>query len=492
MRRDPSDQRSRSIFQTIAYVTSNFGLGLAAAMLIPALVDLSDGNSDWRVFVGCAFLVGVISLLIAAATRGERPKFTQRLGFLLVTTVWCFATVVGALPIYVSSVNVTFAGACFEAMSGLTTTGSTVISGLDALPRGILMWRSLLQWLGGVGIIGMVLLILPSLRAGGLTLFHMESSDKSDKVLPRINQLTGGLIAAYVALTLLCTIAYTALGMSFFDAINHAMTTLATGGYSTHDASMGYFDDNRLLVASTIFMVLAALPFVIYIRAFLPNRFQLWKDPQILVFILICVVLSLAIAITRRVVNDTPFGEALISSSFNLVSVITTTGYASEDYTLWSNAAIGIFFLASFLGGCAGSTAGGIKANRLVILYRVVQGSFRRLVRPNSIVRLKYGNDDISEDTLRTVTIFFFLFFGTLLMGTVALTMFNLDIITAFSGTLTALSNVGPGFGQIIGPAGNFASLPDGALWVLSLVMLLGRLELVTVIILFFPSVWTD
>ena len=461
-------------------------------MLLPALVDLADSNDDWRVFVGSGFMVGMVCVLIAVATRGERPKFTPRLGFLLVTTVWLFASLIGSLPIYFSSVNVTYAGAYFEAMSGLTTTGSTVISGLDALPPGILLWRSLLQWLGGIGIIGMVLLILPSLQAGGLALFHMESSDKSDKVLPRVNQLTGGLIAAYVTLTMLCAAAYTSLGMSFFDAINHAMTTLSTGGYSTHDASMGFFEDNRILVASTIFMILGSLPFVIYIKAFLPRRFQLWRDPQILVFLVTCLVLSFAIAVSRRVINETPFGEALITSAFNLVSVITTTGYASDDYTLWSNAAIGIFFLATFLGGCAGSTAGGIKANRLVILYLVVRASFRRLVRPHSVIRLKYGNDDISAQTIQTVTIFFFLYFGTLLMGTVLLTMIGLDLITSFSGSLTAISNVGPGFGQIIGPAGNFASLPDAALWILSAVMLLGRLELVTVLILLFPSVWTD
>ena len=480
------------IFRTIANVTANFGLALAGAMLVPALIDLADENPDWKVFVGSSALIGMVCALIAVATREEKPRFTQRLGFLVTTSVWIFGATVGAIPLYVSSVNLTYAGAFFESMSGLTTTGSTVISGLDALPRGILMWRSLLQWLGGIGIIGMALLILPSLRAGGMALFHMESSDKSDKVLPRINQLTGGLVAAYTALTLTCAIVYTALGMTFFDAVNHAMTTLSTGGYSTHDASMGYFDDNAILAASTLFMILGSLPFVVYIRAFLPRRFHLWRDPQIKLFLLICLVLCLAIAISRRVINGTDFGEALISSTFNLVSIITTTGYASEDFTLWSNAAIGLFFLATFLGGCAGSTAGGIKANRLYILYHLVETNFRRLVRPHAVIRLRYGNSEIAPEGIQTVTIFFFLFFGTLLMGTVLLSMFGLDLITAFSGTLTALANVGPGFGQIIGPAGNFASLPDGALWILSITMLLGRLELVTVLILLFPRTWTE
>ena len=473
-------------------MTSSFGLALAGAMLLPALVDIADGNQDWKVFVGSSALIGMVCALVFVATRGERPRFTQRLGFLIVTSVWIFGAVVGTIPLYVASFNLTLAGAFFEAMSGITATGSTVISGLDALPRGILMWRSLLQWIGGIGIIGMALLILPVLRTGGMALFHMESSDKSDKVLPRINQLSGGLVAAYIVLTVLCTVAYTGLGMTFFDAVNHAMTTLATAGFSTHDASMGYFEDNRILVASTFFMILGAMPFVIYIRAFLPRRFQLWRDPQIKVFLSICLVLSLTIAISRRMINGTPFDEALISSAFNLVSIITTTGYASEDYTLWSNAAIGVFFLATFLGGCAGSTTGGIKANRLYILYQVVEANFRRLVRPHAVIRLRYGNSEIAPDGIQTVTIYFFLFFGTLLLGTVILSMYGLDLITAFSGTLTALANVGPGFGQVIGPAGNFSSLPDGALWVLSATMLLGRLELVTVLILLFPATWKD
>ncbi|WP_078707901.1 TrkH family potassium uptake protein [Consotaella salsifontis] len=462
-------------------------------MLVPALIDFADGSKDWQIFVGTGSLIAAACSLVAVATRGGRPEvFSQKLGFLLVTTVWIFTSAIGALPLYFSSINITYAGAFFEAMSGLTTTGSTVISGLDALPRGLLLWRSLLQWMGGIGIIVMVILILPSLSAGGLSLFHMESSDRSDKVLPRVNQLAAGLITAYLTLTFLCALSYFALGMGVFDAANHAMTTLATGGYSTHDASMGYFDNRGILVASTIFMALAALPFVVYIRAFLPRRFQLWSDPQVVVFLLTCVAMSFAIAVTRRVINDTPFGEALISSSFHLVSVITTTGYAAEDYTLWSNAAIGIFFLAMFLGGCAGSTAGGIKANRLVILFLLVRANFRSLIRPHAVQRIKYGNEEVSVEVIQTVTIFVFLFFGALLVGTVLLMILGIDIITAFSGSLTALSNVGPGFGQIIGPAGNFSSLSDPALWILSTIMLLGRLELVTVLVLLFPSVWAD
>ncbi|MEC5322752.1 TrkH family potassium uptake protein [Aurantimonas sp. A3-2-R12] len=465
---------------------------MAGAMLVPALTDFAKANDDWRIFVFSAVLVAIICILVAAATRGERVPFTPRLGFLLVTSVWLVTAGIGALPLYFGSVNVSFAGAFFESMSGLTTTGSTVISGLDALPPGLLLWRSLLQWLGGIGIIGMAILILPSIRGGGLSLFHMESSDKSEKILPRVNQLAAGLMAAYAVLTVLCVMAYAALGMSFFDAVNHAMTTLATGGFSTHDSSMGYFDDNRILAVSSLFMVLASLPFVIYIRALLPLRFQRWNDPQIPVFLTTCLVLSVALAATRHALNATPFNEAFVSSAFNLISVITTTGFASEDYTLWSNAATGVFFLAMFLGGCAGSTAGGIKANRLVILFLLVKASARGLFRPHAIRRLRYGNQEVTPELLQTVTLFVLLFFGVLLTGTVVLTSLGLDFLTAFSGALTALANVGPGFGQIIGPAGNFGKFSDSTLWVLSAIMLLGRLEIVTVLVLLFPATWID
>jgi trk system potassium uptake protein len=483
-------RETTAIVRTVSHVSALFCLIMAAAMLLPALVDLAQDNEDWRVFMLSAFLIAAVGALVGAASRGEPMRFNARLGFLLVTSVWVVATLAGALPLYFASAGLSFAGAVFESMSGLTTTGATVISGLDNLPPGLLLWRSLLHWIGGIGIVVMAILILPQLRIGGLALFQMESSDKSDKVLPRVNQLAAGLAAAYVALTLACAVAYAGLGMSVFEAVNHAMSTISTGGFSTHDASLGFFRDNRILVVATLFMLLGSLPFVIYVRAFLPRRFQRRRDPQIAVFLVICLVLSLSLAVSRRLIEGTPFGEALISASFNLVSLISTTGFVSEDYTLWSDAAVGIFFIALFLGGCAGSTAGGIKANRLVVLYKLVDASFRRLVRPHAVIRLRYGETEILSQTVQAVTIFFFLYFGVLLVGTVLLGMLGLDLLTAFSGTLTCLSNVGPGFGPIIGPAGNFSSLTDAQLWVLTAVMLLGRLEIVTVVILFLPSIW--
>ncbi len=459
-------------------------------MLLPALVDLAEDNEDWRVFALSSFLIGAVGALVGAASRGEPMRFNARLGFLLVTTVWVVTVLAGALPLYFSSAGLSIAGAVFESTSGLTTTGASVISSLDLLPPGLLLWRSLLNWIGGIGIVVMAIMILPQLRIGGLALFQMEGSDKADKVLPRARQLAAGLAAAYGALTVLCAATYAALGMSVFDAVNHAMATISTGGFSTHDASLGYFHDDRILVAATLFMILGALPFVIYVRAFTGSRSQRRRDPQIAVFLVLCLVLSLALAVSRRLIEGVPFGEALITSSFGLVSLLSTTGFVSDDYTRWSEAAVGLFFIALFLGGCAGSTAGGIKANRLVVLYKLVDASFRRLVRPHAVIRLRYGESEIQPQAVQAVTIFFFLYFGVLLIGTVVLGVLGLDLLTAFSGTLTSLSNVGPGFGPVIGPAGDFSSLTDAQLWVLTAIMLLGRLEIVTVVILFLPSIW--
>ncbi|KAA0972657.1 TrkH family potassium uptake protein [Aureimonas fodinaquatilis] len=459
-------------------------------MLLPALVDFAYNNDDYLVFIGSAALCAVVCSLVAVATQGVRISPSPRLGFVLVTGVWLVSCIVAAVPLYLASINLTFADAFFESVSGLTTTGATVISHLDDLPRGILLWRSLLNWLGGIGIVGMVLLILPSLRVGGLSLFQLESSDKSDKILPRVQQLASGIVAVYLVLTIACAVAYAMLGMSNFDAVNHAMSTVATGGFSTHDASLGYFNSDGILLVAIVFMILGALPFVLYIRFFMPRQFQRWADPQIKIFLGLCVVFSLMLTAMRMVHNEVDFGEALISSTFNLVSIITTTGFISEDFTRWSHASAGVFFIAMFIGGCAGSTSGGIKVNRIIILFTMVQTVFGRLLKPHSVQSLKYGHRDISIEAAQSVAIFFFLFMALLLFGTGVLAMLGLDFLTAFSGALTAVANNGPGFGEIIGPAGNFAAVDDYALWVLSFLMVVGRLEIVTVLILLSPVFW--
>ncbi|MGH6763857.1 MAG: TrkH family potassium uptake protein [Phyllobacterium sp.] len=464
---------------------------MAVAMLIPALSDWRDGNSDWRVFVKASIFTGVLCGLIVTATRNQEVRFTPRLGFLLTASVWFTAALIGSVPFYFSELEITFAGAMFEATSGVTTTGATVISGLDDLPRGILLWRSILCWLGGVGFVGLALLLLPSLRVGGIQLLHMESSDKSEKILPRVNQIAAGIITAYCGLTALCVMAYFLAGMGIFDAVNHGMTTVATAGFSTHDASLGFYAHNQaILVTSTIFMILSALPFVLYIKAVMPQRMSSLVDPQVTLFFVLVIVCSFFLAVGLRLETGTPFGTALITASFNFVSVITTTGFASEDYQLWGSEAIGVFFLATFVGGCAGSTSGGIKMNRLIILWRIAQANLSRLIMPHVVVKLRYGASEIPNELAQTTMLYIFLYMASLIIGAMLLSFFDLELGTAFTGALTALSNVGPGFGETIGPVGNFSTLSDNALWVLSYLMLTGRLEIVTVVILFTRAFW--
>ncbi|QND53766.1 TrkH family potassium uptake protein [Phyllobacterium sp. 628] len=465
---------------------------MAAAMLIPAAVDLHAGSQDWVTFVQSALFTGVLCGLIALATNNPDIRFTPRLGFLLIVAVWITAALLGSLPLYFSRLPISFAKAFFESMSGITSTGATVLTGLDTMPRGILMWRSLLCWLGGFGFVGLGLLLLPSLRVGGIQLLHMESSDKSEKILPRIHQIAMGIIIAYVSLTVACTVLYFVAGMGIFDAVNHGMTTVATAGFSTHDSSLGFYAHNRaILVIATIFMILGALPFVLYIKAVMPQRLTSLADPQVTLFFIIVIGLSFFLAVGLTLETGLGFGDALIAASFNLVSVISTTGFATEDYTRWGSEALGIFFIVTFIGGCAGSTSGGIKLNRLIILWQLASASLTRLILPNAIVKMRYGRSEITQDVAQSALLFIFLYMSSLVAGATVLAMLGNDLGTSITGALTALSNVGPGFGDTIGPVGNFSTLGDPSLMVLSYLMLAGRLEIITVVILFTRSFWS-
>ncbi|PWL17068.1 potassium transporter [Falsochrobactrum shanghaiense] len=464
---------------------------MAAAMLLPAAIDLRDGSDDALIFVRSAAATAALSALVFVATHKATVRFTPRLGFLLTVCLWMTASFLGSMPLYFSHLPISYATAFFEAMSGVTSTGATALSGLDDMQRGILLWRSLLCWIGGIGFIGLALLMLPSLRAGGLALFHMENSDKSEKILPRMNQIALGIVSAYLSLTAACIIAYFAVGMSIFDAINHGLSTVATAGFSTHDASLGFYENNRaLLMISTIFMVLSALPFVLYIKAFMPRRLELLTDPQMKLFLTLVIGFSFLLAIVLRAGPHIPFGDALVLASFHFVSVISTTGFSTEDYSLWGPPAIGIFFLASFLGGCAGSTSGGIKMNRLIILWSLTRANLVRLIMPHAVIKIRYGSSEVSGEIAQSVLLYLFLYIASLIIGAVLLASLGLDFVSALTGALTALSNVGPGLGDTIGPVGNYSTIDDPALWVLSFLMLAGRLELVTVFILFTRTFW--
>jgi trk system potassium uptake protein TrkH len=479
-----------SLLRPAIYIAALCGLYLATAMFLPAMMDLYYGHEDWQVFALSAFMVGGISLMTALATRGPPPVFTKRMGFLLVNLLWAIFSLVGAIPLFLADHDLSFAQALFESVSAITTTGSTVLAGLDNMPPGILLWRSLLHWLGGIGIVALGLFVLPFLRVGGMSFFKLESSDTSDKPFARLASFTRAFIGIYVGITLICAICYAWAGMSRFDALNHAMATVATGGFSTHDASFGYFDSIPLLWIGTFFMTISSLPFSILIVFVIRRQLTALRDPQIASFIAILCGFSIALGVYHHLQNDVSLDVALAHSFFSISSILSTTGFISEDYTLWGPFALALTFFALFMGGCTGSTAGGIKTYRILVLANVIRAGFQRLVYPNIINPVRYGSATIEPETQRSVFLFVALYIFLWIIGSLAMTLLGYDFLTSISAVITALSNVGPGIGPVIGPAGNFSTVGDPALYLLSLMMLLGRLEILTVLVLLTPLFW--
>ncbi len=468
-----------------------FAIYLSFAMLVPAAVDLYYGHEDWRSFAFSAFFTGGLALAIALATQGRQPPLSTRFGFLVVNLLWLTTSIVGAVPLLVSVSDISVTDAVFEAVSGITTTGATAISGLDDLPPGLLLWRSILQWMGGLGVIALGLFVLPFLNIGGVSYFRIESSDIEDRPFERFSTYTTSLIAIYSGMTLLCAICYAAAGMNGFDAVNHALTTISTAGFSTHDASFGYYGDQpEMLWIGTFFMFVGALPFSIVVLFAVRGNLDALRDPQIRIFAAYALVIILAVAIYLRISDERPFFDALTHAAFNFMSIITTTGYASEDYSLWGPFAVAMAFAATFLGGCSGSTTGGIKAYRFLILFELIANGLRKLIYPNTVQIVRYGDRVVDETMQRAVVLFMSAFLVIWLITTVLLAATGLDVLSATTGALTSLTNVGPGLGDMIGPAGNFSAVPDAAKWIMSGAMLLGRLEILAVLVIFTPVFW--
>lgn len=465
-------------------------VGLATAMLIPAIVDVAQKNADWQAFVFSALLTGMIGMLLSLAVGGSlREGLDTRQTFILTTLSWATLPAFGALPFLWLGIG--YADAVFEAVSGFTTTGSTVLTGLDGLPPGLLVWRSMLQWMGGVGIIVMAIVLLPFLRIGGMQLFQSESSDRSEKIVSRSVELIRLIGLAYLFLTVLCIAAYLATGMELFDAFNHALTTIATGGFSTHDQSFGFFKNPASGWVAVLFMIIGALPFVLLIQALRGHPLQLWRDPQVRALLGFLALVSLTLTVYLGVNMRFPFEEALLRSTFNVVSIVTGTGYALGDFTQWGAPVVGIAFLLMFVGGCTGSTTGGIKIFRFLVFFGTVRAHLRRMVRPHRIVSEEYAGTRLTPELSFSVLAFLVVYMGSVGIITVALSFFDLDLVTAISAAATSVGNVGPGLGPVIGPAGHFAPLPDGAKWLLSFAMLVGRLELFTVLVLLDPDFWS-
>jgi trk system potassium uptake protein TrkH len=480
-----------NLIRSVIYITAFCALYLSIAMFLPALVDLYYGHRDWQVFTLSGFLVGGFAGAAALATRGTPPVFNKRLGFLLVNVLWLMFSVVGAIPLYLAEYETSFAQALFESISGITTTGSTIIVGLDRQPPGILLWRSLLCWLGGIGIVGLGLFVLPFLKVGGASIFKLESSETNDKPFARLASFTRAFLLVYILLTIACAVAYDMAGMSHFDALNHALSTIATAGFSTHDASFGFWKENEaILVIGTIFLTICSLPFSVLILLALRGRLDTLRDPQIMVFLGYLAGIAVVLGVYHHLRNDVELDFALIHSFFNIASILSTGGFASDDYTLWGPFAVMLAFFATFMGGCSGSTAGGIKAYRFVVMFNSARAGLNKLIYPNGIYPVRYGAVIVDPETQRGVFLFVSLFLFLWVLGSLGMTLLGYDILTSFSAVLTCLSNVGPGIGDIIGPVGNFSTISDPALYLLSVMMLLGRLEILTVLVLLTPIFW--
>jgi trk system potassium uptake protein TrkH len=462
---------------------------LAATMLLPALADLAAGEDGWVVFIGSAAITGFVGVAMALSTWGTAGRMTIRQAFILTSAAWTAIAAFGALPLYFSDIGLDYASAFFEAMSGVTTTGSTTIVGLDDLSPGLLLWRGLLQWLGGLGIIVMAIAVLPMLQIGGMQLFRVEAFELQERTHARAVQMSASLTAIYIGLTVACGVSYAAVGLGPFDAAVHAMTTIATGGFSNYDASLGHFRSTAVEMVCIVFMIFGSLPFLLYARVLQGRIAALFRDTQVRWFFASIAIFT-ALAVVSIGESEEHIQNGLREALFNIVSIMTGTGFSTVDYDNWGPLAMVLFFVVTFVGGCAGSTSCGIKIFRFQILFEHMRVQLSRISFPHGVFTMHYHGRPIAEQVSASVMTFFFLFFLSFFVLASLLSAVGLDNVTALSGAGTALANVGPGLGPIIGPAGNFATLPDSAKWLLSAGMLMGRLELFTVLVLFLPAFW--
>lgn len=474
----------------IGFILGIFLITLAISMVIPMLTLLSFGRTDdLDAFLWSSLATVVAGLALVIPGRPANAQLRPRDMYLLTTGSWLVVCIFAALPM-VQIHHISYTDAFFETMSGITTTGSTVLTGLDHASPGLLIWRSMLHWLGGIGFIGMAVAILPLLRVGGMRLFQTESSDWGEKVMPRSHMAAKYILLVYLGFTLLGSLAYWLAGMSAFDAINHAMASISTGGFSTSDSSLANWPQPAVHWVAVVFMMIGSLPFTLYVATLRGHRQALIKDHQVRGFVGFLVLTWLVFGTWLWLHSDYSWLDAFRIVAVNVTSVVTTTGFALGDYTQWGSFAILLFFYLTFVGGCSGSTSGGLKIFRFQVAYVLLKANLQQLVHPRAVIKQQYNNHNLDEDIVRSLITFSFFFTITIGIIALSLAMIGLDWITALTAAATAVCNVGPGLGPIIGPAGNFASLPDSAKWLLTIGMLLGRLEILTVLVLVTRAFW--
>lgn len=479
-----------STLRIIGFIIGIFLITLAVSMALPMLTLLAfERTDDLTEFLWSSLITLIAGLALVIRGKPQHAHLRPRDMYLLTTASWVVVCAFAALPMVLIA-HISYTDAVFETMSGITTTGSTIFVGLDSMSPGILIWRSMLHWLGGIGFIGMAVAILPLLRVGGMRLFQTESSDWGEKVMPRSHMAAKYILLVYLALTLLGFLAFWAAGMTPFEAINHSMASISTGGFSTSDLSLANWQQPAVHWVAVLFMILGGLPFTLYVATMRGHRRALLKDHQVRGFLGFLLLTWLVFGTWLWANSEHAWLDAFRIVAVNVTSVVTTTGFALGDYTTWGSFAVLLFFYLTFVGGCSGSTSGGLKIFRFQVAFVLLKANLQQLVHPRAVIKQQYNNHNLDEDIVRSLITFSFFFTITIGVIALGLTLTGLDWVTALTGAATAVCNVGPGLGPTIGPAGNFATLPDAAKWLLTIGMLLGRLEILTVLVLFTRAFW--
>ena len=478
-----------SNYKTVFFTLGILQIILGIFMLTPLIAQFFYDEIDSS-FFGASIVTTIFGTLFFLSNLDHDKKLNLQQAFLLTALSWLSIAIFGSLPFVFSSIEFSFTNAFFESMSGITTTGSTIISNLENMPRGILLWRAILQWLGGIGIIVMAITLMPIMNVGGMQLFKISNNDSSEKILPKSKEIALRLIYIYSGLTIMCAISYKILGMNIFDSITHSMTTIATGGFSNYNQSIGFFNSSSIEISAMIFIILGSLPFIAYIKFLSGNKKIFILDNQIKTFLKIIFFSIVFLALYLSINNSTEF--ELRSIFFNVISILTGTGYVNAQFDNWGGFPLILFLGLMFIGGCAGSTTCGVKIFRIQILYSFVSIQIKKIIYPKGIFVLKYDQNPVDNKFIASIISFIYMYLLIFFVISALLSLSGLDFITSISGAATSISNVGPGLGSIIGPNGNFSTLPDVSKWILSLGMILGRLELFAILVLFLPSFWRN
>ena len=478
-----------SNYKTVFFTLGILQIILGIFMLIPVIVQFFYTEVDSS-FFGASIITIIFGTLFFLSNLDHDKKLNLQQAFLLTSLSWLSIAIFGSLPFIFSNTGFSITNAFFESMSGITTTGSTIIPNLESMPKGILFWRAILQWLGGIGIIVMAITLMPIMNVGGMQLFKISNNDSSEKILPKSKEVALRLIYIYSSLTTLCAISYKILGMNYFDSVTHSMTTIATGGFSNYNESIGYFNSFSIEISAMIFIILGSLPFISYIKFLSGDKRIFFSDIQIKTFLKIILISVIIMSIYLTINNSTQFD--LRSIFFNIISILTGTGYVNAQFDSWGSFPLILFLALMFIGGCAGSTTCGVKIFRIQILYSFVSNQLKKIIYPKGIFVLKYNQSPVDDKFVASIISFIYLYFVIFFIITALLSLTGLDFITSISGAATSISNVGPGLGSIIGPNGNFSSLPDISKWILAIGMILGRLELFAILVLFLPSFWRN